>query len=77
LIPASWTVLQNQNLSEKPKPQPGQPAKSDGKLNKVGAASDAQKRKSKRKKLNTGGPVSDPKLLMKAQDKVAVKTKTI
>jgi translation initiation factor IF-2 len=45
---------------DKSKPQPGQPAKSDGNQ-QGGTASDAQKRKRKRKKLNTGGPVSDPK----------------
>lgn len=46
--------------TDKSKPQPGQPAKSDGNQ-QGGTASDAQKRKRKRKKLNTGGPVSDPK----------------
>ncbi|MBK8624242.1 MAG: translation initiation factor IF-2 [Saprospiraceae bacterium] len=42
------------------KPKPGQPVKTDG-TPQTSAASDAQKRKRKRKKLNTGGPVSDPK----------------
>lgn len=46
--------------SEKPKPgQSGQPAKTDG--NTQNSAANDPKRKRKRKKLNTGGPVSDPK----------------
>jgi len=46
--------------SEKQKPTQGQPAKTEN-VQQSGAISDAQKRKRKRKKLPTGGPVNDPK----------------
>lgn len=61
--------------SEKPKPnQPGQPVKTEGTA-QSSAASDAQKRKRKRKKLNTGGPVSDPKTSNDAAKSGGVKPK--
>ncbi|MBL0098898.1 MAG: translation initiation factor IF-2 [Saprospiraceae bacterium] len=48
-------------VTEKPKVQAGQPAKPEGGNAQSGALTDAQKRKRKRKKLRTGGPVNDPK----------------
>lgn len=47
---------------EKPKQGPAEPAKSNSGQNQSSAASnDALKKKRKRKKLNPGGPVNDPK----------------